>query len=105
MTLPFEQAGVDLNRLLTGRQRELLALIGEGYKNREIGRRLGLKERTVERHVGDIMNALGIDYHHGPRLTPGRAGCGWRRRFPQPCMRDSHGHPSRPCVWRSAQRA
>jgi len=39
---------------LTARQREVAALIAEGCTNREIGRRLGIAERSAEAHVERI---------------------------------------------------
>jgi pimeloyl-ACP methyl ester carboxylesterase/DNA-binding CsgD family transcriptional regulator len=39
---------------LTGRQREVAALIAEGCTNREIGERLGITERSAEAHVERI---------------------------------------------------
>ncbi len=45
---------------LTVREREVLALVAEGRTNVGIARRLWLTERTVETHVGSIMNKLGL---------------------------------------------
>jgi DNA-binding CsgD family transcriptional regulator len=42
-------------RLLTPRQIEVLQLVAEGLTNREIAERLGLSERTVDRHVSDTL--------------------------------------------------
>ena len=44
---------------LTPRQREVLELIGEGYSNREIGRRLDVAEGTVKMHVATIFRSIG----------------------------------------------
>ena len=44
---------------LTPRQREVLALIGEGLSNKEIGRRLTVAEGTVKMHVGTIFRSIG----------------------------------------------
>jgi DNA-binding NarL/FixJ family response regulator len=35
----------------TKRQRQIMALIGDGLSNREVGTRIGIGERTVEEHV------------------------------------------------------
>jgi pimeloyl-ACP methyl ester carboxylesterase len=43
---------------LTARQREVAALIAEGCTNREIGRRLGITERSAEAHVERIRNRM-----------------------------------------------
>jgi len=45
---------------LSGREREVLALVAEGLSNAEIGRRLFITERTVEAHVKQIFQKLGI---------------------------------------------
>jgi serine/threonine-protein kinase PknK len=43
---------------LTPREREVLALMAEGYSNAGIGRRLWITESTVEKHVHSIMMKL-----------------------------------------------
>ncbi len=45
---------------LTGREREVLALIAEGRSNKGICRRLFLSEHTVETHVRAIFGKLGL---------------------------------------------
>ena len=46
---------------LTVRQEELLALIGEGRSDREIGEILHLSESTVRAHVHQIRQRLGLE--------------------------------------------
>ena len=46
---------------LSAREREVLALVAEGLSNAEIGRRLFITERTVEAHVKQVFQKLGID--------------------------------------------
>ncbi|WP_406299671.1 response regulator transcription factor [Embleya sp. NBC_00888] len=46
--------------LLTAREREVLALVGAGLANAEIGRRLHLVEGTVKTHVSAILARLGV---------------------------------------------
>jgi DNA-binding NarL/FixJ family response regulator len=45
---------------LTERQREVLALVAEGLMSREIGVRLGISCKTVEGHLADIFDRLGV---------------------------------------------
>jgi DNA-binding NarL/FixJ family response regulator len=47
-------------RALTPRQLEVLQLIAEGWRTREIAARLSLSAKTVESHRGEIMKRLGI---------------------------------------------
>ena len=46
---------------LTGREREILALIGEGLTNRQIGERLYLAEKTVKNHISRLLAKLGVE--------------------------------------------
>ena len=45
---------------LSGREREVLALIGQGRRNREIGEILAISELTVKRHVHNMLDKLGV---------------------------------------------
>ncbi len=45
---------------LTPRQREVAELVADGLGNREIARRLGLSDRTVEKHVAALFDVLGV---------------------------------------------
>lgn len=45
--------------MLTGRERELVGLVGEGLSNDEIARRLVLSPATVKTHVNRSMMKLG----------------------------------------------
>jgi DNA-binding NarL/FixJ family response regulator len=52
---------------LTRREREILKLIGEGYKNREIAEFLCISPKTVEKHRANIMDKLNL--HNASALT------------------------------------
>jgi len=45
---------------LTGRERDILALMAQGRSNRAIGERLFLSPKTVETHIGAIFTKLGL---------------------------------------------
>jgi two-component system, NarL family, nitrate/nitrite response regulator NarL len=45
---------------LTEREREVVALIGQGMKNRQIGERLSISETTVVHHLTSIFAKLGV---------------------------------------------
>jgi DNA-binding NarL/FixJ family response regulator len=52
---------------LTQREREILKLIAEGYKNKEIGDYLCISPKTVEKHRANLMEKL--DLHNVQALT------------------------------------
>ncbi len=60
---------VSINGLgeLTTREKEVLKLIAEGNKNREIAEYLTVSIKTVEKHRSNLMRKL--DLHSGPALT------------------------------------
>jgi FixJ family two-component response regulator len=46
---------------LSGRERDVLRLVSQGKPSKHISRALGIGERTVETHRGNIMRKLGAD--------------------------------------------
>ncbi len=52
---------------LTQREREILKMIAEGYKNKEIGDYLCISTKTVEKHRANLMKKL--DLHSTSALT------------------------------------
>jgi DNA-binding NarL/FixJ family response regulator len=50
---------------LSGREREVLSLVAEGLSNQAIATRLFVTERTVEAHVKQIFQKLGLDSRPG----------------------------------------
>lgn len=46
--------------VLTGREREVLGLVAEGFTNREIGRRLYISEKTASVHISNLMAKLNV---------------------------------------------
>lgn len=55
----------ELDSRLTYREREVLTVAAEGLTAREIAARLGVRERTVTTHLGNIYGKLGV----GSRLA------------------------------------
>ena len=47
---------------LTEQERRILALIGEGLTNREIGKRAHLAEKTVKNYVSNLLRKLGMQH-------------------------------------------
>jgi len=56
-----------LSEILTPRERQVLKLVGEGYKNKEIADFLCISVKTVAKHRANIMNKL--DLHSASELT------------------------------------
>jgi len=52
---------------LTQREREILKLIAEGYKNKEIAKELCISVKTVEKHRANLMEKLNL--HNVQALT------------------------------------
>ncbi len=61
---------------LTEREREILALIGTGLTNREIGERIFLSEKTIKHYVTNILQKLQV-----------------RSRVEAALVASHHGHP------------
>ena len=55
-----ENALVDLTR----RERQVLKLLAEGYKNQEIASLLFISSRTVEKHRASLIEKLGVSSLH-----------------------------------------
>jgi DNA-binding NarL/FixJ family response regulator len=67
--------------VLSTREREVIALVATGKTNREIARKLSISERTVDRHVSNILLKLNLPtrsaataYAYQHDLIQGRTG-------------------------------
>jgi two-component system nitrate/nitrite response regulator NarL len=71
-----DQAAIEASKIarLTPREREAVALIGEGLYNKQIAERLSISQVTVSHHLTSIFHKLGLAnrfdlvvyaYHHG----------------------------------------
>jgi DNA-binding NarL/FixJ family response regulator len=56
----YPSNGITRDAELTEREKEVLALLAEGYKNRDIAVRLSLSEHTVRAHLRGIMQKLNV---------------------------------------------
>jgi DNA-binding NarL/FixJ family response regulator len=45
---------------LTARELEVLALVARGWSNKVIARSLALSDKTVDRHMSNIFDKLGV---------------------------------------------
>ena len=46
--------------MLTDREQEVMALIADGYRTREMAQLLSVSHKTVERHRTNLMRKLGV---------------------------------------------
>jgi DNA-binding NarL/FixJ family response regulator len=54
------RAAEDPMGTLSAREREVLALVSRGLANKQIGRALGITERTVKVHLGNAFRRIGV---------------------------------------------
>ena len=66
---------------LTARERSVITLIGEGLRNKEIGERLSISDKTVRHHLSSVFAKLRLkdrkelmifSYQHGLARFPAR---------------------------------
>ncbi|HEY9051877.1 MAG TPA: LuxR C-terminal-related transcriptional regulator [Gammaproteobacteria bacterium] len=53
--------------LLTNREREIMKLIAEGYRNKDISNYLSISLKTVDKHRSNLMKKL--DLHNTSGIT------------------------------------
>ncbi len=46
--------------LLSGREREIVALVSQGFRNKEIAEKMFISEQTVKNHLHNIFDKLGV---------------------------------------------
>ena len=51
---------VELDELLSEREKEIVQLVAQGYRNKEIGEKLFISEQTVKNHLHNIFDKLGV---------------------------------------------
>ncbi|MGH8613186.1 MAG: response regulator [Gammaproteobacteria bacterium] len=57
---PRDEVGPQSWEILSRREREVVKLIAEGYRNKEIAQHLSLSPKTVEKHRASAMKKLGL---------------------------------------------
>ena len=45
---------------LSNREREIVALVAQGYKNKEMAEKMFISEQTVKNHLHNIFDKLGV---------------------------------------------
>ena len=79
---PGERAEVEAKKIatLSGREREIIGLVGAGLKDKQIAERLTLNDETVQRHLNSVYDKLEVSdrlelliyaYRHGLARIPG----------------------------------
>ena len=71
---------------LTGQERKILELIGEGLTNRQIGERMYLAEKTIKNYVSALFTKLGME-----RRTQAAAYAARVFEDPDPARPEQHG--------------
>jgi DNA-binding NarL/FixJ family response regulator len=59
---------------LTDREREVLALLAQGFKNKEIAERLFITPNTVKRHIKSVFDKLGVSTRSAATAIAAKAG-------------------------------
>ncbi|MFF7977284.1 LuxR C-terminal-related transcriptional regulator [Streptomyces sp. NPDC007905] len=69
---------------LTPREREVLLLLSRAASNRDIGRTLGIAERTVKAHLTNIMTKISVSSRTEAALFAFAHHCSIHRGEPRP---------------------
>jgi DNA-binding NarL/FixJ family response regulator len=79
---PAPQGGKGRERSpLSQREREIVTLVAQGYKNKEMAEKMFISEQTVKNHLHNIFDKLGVSdrlelalyaIHKGLHLAPER---------------------------------
>ena len=69
-----EVAGPQRAEMLSEREVDVLRLLAHGCANKQIGRDLGIAEKTVKTHVSNILGKLGVQSRTQAALYAGRVG-------------------------------
>ncbi len=83
-SLPANDGGPERQRApLSNREREIVVLVAQGHKNKEMAEKLFISEQTVKNHLHNIFDKLGVSdrlelalyaIHNGIYAGPGKNG-------------------------------
>jgi DNA-binding NarL/FixJ family response regulator len=79
---PGERAEVEAKKIdkLSNREREIIGLVGEGLKDKQIAERLSINDEAVRHHLNSVYDKLEVSdrlelliyaYRHGLARVPG----------------------------------
>lgn len=54
------EAATGEKSLLTARERDIVSLVTQGYRNKEIAEKLSISEQTVKNHLHNVFDKLGV---------------------------------------------
>ncbi len=57
---PTQPKGEPAKSLLSGREREIVVLVSQGFRNKEIAEKMFISEQTVKNHLHNIFDKLGV---------------------------------------------
>jgi DNA-binding NarL/FixJ family response regulator len=85
---------------LTARELEVIAAIGEGFRNKQIGKRLFISEKTVRHYLTSIFEKLDVGDRFALMIYAYQQGLA---KVPKPCSQDEiRGGRSVAPIWRRA---
>jgi DNA-binding NarL/FixJ family response regulator len=61
LAAPLSAGGGEPDERLTDREWEIVDAVGQGIRNKEIGKRLRISEKTVKSHLNNIFRKLRVD--------------------------------------------
>jgi DNA-binding NarL/FixJ family response regulator len=59
-TVPSSSSRERERSLLSAREREIVALVAQGFKNKEMAEKMFISEQTVKNHLHNIFDKLGV---------------------------------------------
>lgn len=80
LALKLTESGSPEASRLTAREREVVALVGEGKTNQQIATELVITERTARTHVSNVLHKLGLSSRTQVALWATSEGLSPRRR-------------------------